>query len=266
MGSKPTSLGSFVAPGAAVATLTKAFGAAQITPGASTSLTFTLTAQGSGGTVSFTDTLPTGLKLASMTVGGTCTGGTVDVSNDAFVRVAGKQVVPAVPSCTVIVNVTNRSAGNASCAGNPSAFTNSGLNLSGLVNVTSVVVPICLAVIDLGRLNVPTSFTFPAAQTVGFATQTPITIQNLGGTNVLINSVVPAGDFTSLPGSNACASNQLVTTGSFCILTVQFLPLTDGTRTGSIVIASTPVGGTQVAQTLQLTGTGIFHPSTLEPP
>ena len=58
-------------------------------------------------TVSFTDTLPAGLRVASpSTVGGTCTGGTVTATAlGSSIVVAGRQVPAGGASATTCTNV-----------------------------------------------------------------------------------------------------------------------------------------------------------------
>jgi uncharacterized repeat protein (TIGR01451 family) len=102
--------------------------------------------------VSFTDTLPTSLKIAAApNIGGTCAGGAVTaVAGGSTITVTGKTVPAsgvAASTCTVTVDVTNVTGQlNASCTSNPAAFTNGVTNISGLSNLTNAVTPSCLVV------------------------------------------------------------------------------------------------------------------------
>ena len=104
-----TSSGSF-APVVVAPTLAKAFGAASIAIGGSTSLTFTVTNPNAGASltgVAFTDTLPAGLVVATPNgLSGSCGGGTITATaGSATVSLAGA-TLPASGTCTFSVNVT----------------------------------------------------------------------------------------------------------------------------------------------------------------
>ncbi|MBK9339672.1 MAG: DUF11 domain-containing protein [Rhodoferax sp.] len=94
-------------------TLTKAFSPTSISIGGTSTLTFTVSnpALNPAQTVSFTDTLPAGLRVASApNVTNTCTGGTVTaVALSGSIAVAGTQVGAgtATPTtCTISVDIT----------------------------------------------------------------------------------------------------------------------------------------------------------------
>ncbi|MBK7027026.1 MAG: DUF11 domain-containing protein [Polaromonas sp.] len=82
-------------------TLTKAFSPTSISIGGTSTLTFTVSnpALNPAQTVSFTDTLPAGLRVASApNVTNTCTGGTVTaVALSGSIAVAGTKLAPAQP-------------------------------------------------------------------------------------------------------------------------------------------------------------------------
>ena len=130
----------------------KAFSPNVIADGGTTVLTFTVTNPATGparSNVGFVDTLPTGLKLANATVGGTCAGAaaaTTVVSGGTTITVANLQVAAGVSSCTVTVNVTNVTGQfNASCTGNPTAFTNFASSVT-VSNVINAITPSCVVV------------------------------------------------------------------------------------------------------------------------
>jgi len=167
--SHPVLGGTFQAP-----TLTKSFSVPSINAGGAADLTFTLSnPQGAPAvsTVTFTDTLPTGLQVASNTVGGTCSnaaaatiltigGGSIAVSN---LQVPDGGTLGS--ACVVVVSITNVPGQfNASCGTNPAAFTNSSSNITSSSGVINGVQPSCLVVI--GPTQTPTN-TPPAP------TQTP---------------------------------------------------------------------------------------------
>jgi uncharacterized repeat protein (TIGR01451 family) len=137
-------------------TLTKSFSPGTFLTGGSSTLTFTITNPATNNpaqTFSFTDTLPSGLRVAATPgLASTCTGGTITAAaGSSSVAVSGTSVGASTGSattCTISVSVTNvPGQGNASCEGNPAAFTNSATNLSGVTNLsTTGVVPSCVTV------------------------------------------------------------------------------------------------------------------------
>ena len=134
----------------AAQTLTKAFSPTTIANGGTTTLTFTVTNPAGSpalANVGFVDTLPSGLRVAAGAVGGTCANAaaaTTATAGTGTITTINLQV-PAGPSvCTVTVNVTNAPGQvNASCAGNPAAFTNDAANVV-VTNVANGVTPSCI--------------------------------------------------------------------------------------------------------------------------
>lgn len=95
-------------------TLTKAFGAASIPVGGSTSLTFTLH-NFSGTTqtaIAFTDTLPSGLAVATPNgLTGSCGGGTITATAGGTTISLSGATLTAATSCTFAVNVVGTAVG-----------------------------------------------------------------------------------------------------------------------------------------------------------
>jgi uncharacterized repeat protein (TIGR01451 family) len=99
----------------AAPTLTKAFGAASVAVGGTTSLTFTITNNdatfGLTG-IGFTDTLPGGLTVAGTpNVQGTCGGGTITAASNAGVIGLNGASLAASGTCSFSVDVTGTTAG-----------------------------------------------------------------------------------------------------------------------------------------------------------
>jgi uncharacterized repeat protein (TIGR01451 family) len=115
------------------ARLDKAFSGALI-EGGTTTLTYTLTSA-TAFAVSFTDTLPAGLRLAAVpAVGGTCTGGTVTAAPLTGTVTVAARNVPAGTPCTITVNVTTAAAATTGTC--PQANnTNGNANISAVTNV-----------------------------------------------------------------------------------------------------------------------------------
>lgn len=137
-----------------VASLSKKVFPNTIPDGGTATYTFTINNTQSGSValsgLSFTDTLPNGLKVAStpnVVVTG-LTGGTTTATAGGTSVAASGYSIAANTTATITVNVTNVSGQlNASCGSNPAAFTNSSANISGLSsNLTNIVGNICLMV------------------------------------------------------------------------------------------------------------------------
>ncbi len=119
-------------------TLDKAFSAG-LPVGGTTTLTFTVS-QPVGNptqTFSFTDTLPSGLRVGAGAVGGTCSGGSVTATaGTSTITVAGRQIVNPATSCTITVPVTTAASPTVGVC--PQANnTNGNGNISGTTNVVA---------------------------------------------------------------------------------------------------------------------------------
>ena len=134
-------------------TLTKVFGAESINPGESTTLSFRLF-NTSGSPlqtgIAFTDTLPTGLRLTAtptVTRSPGCSG-IVTFTQPSLISLSNVGIAAGTQVCDFIISgVTSMpTQTNASCAGNPPAFTNGPAAISGIVNAANGVSSQCLVV------------------------------------------------------------------------------------------------------------------------
>ena len=117
--------------------LDKQFTPAQVTTGGVSTLTFTVTNTSelaSKAGWGFTDDLPTGLTLASSTVGGTCDATTTAVAGGTSVAVTNGSLAAGEKSCTITVQVTSPVAGT--FTNGPGNVTTVGLNPPGETTVT----------------------------------------------------------------------------------------------------------------------------------
>ncbi|MFC4164536.1 DUF6923 family protein [Epilithonimonas zeae] len=139
---------------APVTVLTKSVSPSTIVSNGTATYTFTLNNTAAGSVaqtnLSFTDNLPSGLRLAAnpnVTVTG-LTAGTVTANpGGTSIAVAGYNQA-ANTTATITVNVTNMPGqGNPSCESNPTAFTNTSANISNLSgNITNSIGNVCLIV------------------------------------------------------------------------------------------------------------------------
>jgi uncharacterized repeat protein (TIGR01451 family) len=194
------------------------------------------------------------LIFDSQTVGTTSPAQTVTLSNASASAIAISSItvtgdyaqtnncgssVAASSSCSIQITftptLTGSRPGTLSVAGADSANPHT-VTLSGV----GAVVTLSLS---------PTSLTF-ADQTVGTSSQAQgILLTNTGATALTISSIVPSGDFLE---SNTCGAG--LAAGANCTISVNFLPTSTGTRTGSITITSNAQGS---PHTVKLTGNGV---------
>jgi hypothetical protein len=99
------------------------------------------------------------------------------------------------------------------------------------------------------------SFAF-SAQTVGTRSRTQtLTLTNTGNAPLTISSLTASGDFSQ---TNTCGTT--VGAGDNCAISVTFMPVSTGTRTGTLSISDNATGS---LQTVPLSGTGLV--STVGP-
>ena len=145
-------------------TLTKGFAPSPILEGETSTATLTFSQPAGQGatTVSLTDTLPAGLRLApSIAIGGSCAGNNpgpyVTAANGVItisgLPIAANATAAAVP-CTVTFGVTHApGTGNPSCSGNPADFTNGPANVTGRSPNLSAPNNACLVVASTPKLE-----------------------------------------------------------------------------------------------------------------
>jgi uncharacterized repeat protein (TIGR01451 family) len=234
--------------------LTKAWGAPTITDGASTTLIFTLTNQGTNPAqsgVAFTESLPTGLRFtgATPTVGFSagCSGSSVVTQGSPdTIAFSGVALTNGTATCTITVTgVTNRTGQvNASCMASPAAFTNNASRISATTNLTNSVTPQCLTVATqaptIAKSFVPATIAAGAPTTMSFVITNPnsVALTSANFTDTLSNiRVSGAQTVTGCSGSNSFTNNQ---TGllSFTGLTIP----ANGNCTVSVTVTSNTPG------------------------
>jgi hypothetical protein len=91
----------------------------------------------------------------------------------------------------------------------------------------------------------------PTGVGVTSAAQT-VTLTNNGGVPLLVQSIVVAGDFVIVSGSDTCGNSVAANTA--CTLQVAFAPTAGGPRTGTLTVTDDAATSPQI---LSLTGTGV---------
>ena len=247
------------------ATLTKAIAPAAIASGASATLTFTVdnpAGSPARSDVGFVDTLPSGLVVASPNgAGGTCVNAaaaTTATGGSGTITVTGLQIPAGASNCTVTVNVTNAAGQfNASCAGNPAAFTNSAANVSISGADVNGVQPSCLVV---DGPTVAKAFA-PATIAGGASTVLTFTAANPAGapaiSNVGIVDTLPAGLVVASPNG----------AGGTCVNAAAATTATAGSGTITITSLQVPAGASTCTVTVNVTNaSGQFNASCASSP
>lgn len=153
-------------------------------------------------------------------------------------------------SCTISVTFTPTALGaragaitvNSDAASSPNTVPLSGTGVAAPPVATALLSPPAIA---FGNQLVGTT---SAAQT--------LTLQNVGGTDLTIASIVASGDFAQ---TNTCPAT-LGPTAS-CTISVTFTPTVLGARNGAITVTSNGVGSPNVS-TLSGTGAAVPPPAT----
>jgi P pilus assembly chaperone PapD len=96
------------------------------------------------------------------------------------------------------------------------------------------------------------TITFPATGVGIQAAAQTVTLTNNGGVPLLVQSIVIAGDFVIVPGSNTCGSAVVV--GAACTMQVAFVPTVGGPRAGALSVTD---NAPTSPQSLTLTGSGV---------
>jgi uncharacterized repeat protein (TIGR01451 family) len=249
-------------------TLFKSFGQDPLALGTTTTLTFTLTNPTGNPTsftnLSFTDTLPSGLQVATPNMlTGSCDGGTITATAGSGTVSLTGATLTAGASCSFTLNVTGTVVGKQ--FNKTSIVTDTqGVNGDAASATTNVVLPPTISKafadsqIELNYIGTTLSFTVtnPAVN--------PVTLASIAVTDVLPAGVVLATPDSGLntagcPGATITApaggttvtlSNENLPPGSSCVFSVQVLGAALGAwtnTTGNVTAAGPVTGGTASA-------------------
>ena len=194
----------------------ESFGLANISFGATTSLTFTISNPNSGASltgVAFTDTLPSGLIVATPNgLSGTCTGTTSAVSGSSTVSLSAATLA-ATASCTVSLNVQGSTLGvksnSVSINSNEGGAGNTAVaSLTVVKSETTTAVASSANPSDFGQSITFTAMLSPVAPGAGTATGTVTFLD--GGSPIGTGTLV--GGIASFSTSALAVGNHTVTT------------------------------------------------------
>ncbi len=249
-------------------TIAKAFGAASIATKDSTTLTFTLTNPNAAAAltgVSFTDTLPAGLVVATPNqVAGAC-GGTVTAVAGAGSVALANGVLPASGSCAITLNVTANTSGakNNTTGAVDSSEGGTGGSASATLTVVAAVPPTIATAFEppIIALNHTTPLIFTltnpnpgAALTgVGFTNELPdgLAVATPNGLASTCGGTVAA----AAGGSNVALAGGGLPGGGSCTITVNVIGISIGHKqnvTGPVTSTEGGTGGTASARVLVL--------------
>ena len=247
-------------------TLAKAFGASSVPLNGTTSLTFVLTNTNPGTSLSgigFTDSMPTGLVIATPNgLAGSCSGTVTATQGTSVVSLAGASLA-AGASCSFSVNVVGVAAGTQNNTTSNVTSAEGGTGATSNTATLNVVAPPSI-VKAFGASTIPlngtTSLTFtitnPVANAVAetgvaFADSLPAGIV-VATPNGLVNTC--SGTATAVAGSgNISLSGGSVVAGGTCTATVNVTGTASGQYTNVSGNVSSTNGGTGNVATANLT-------------
>ncbi len=234
-------------------TLTKSFGASTIPLNGSTSLSFTVGNPNTTGELSgvgFTDTLPSGLKVATPNgLTGTCGGGGISASaGSGTVGLSGATLASSA-SCTFSVNVTGTTAGvKTNVTGAPTS-NEGGTGTTATASVTVVAPP-----------TLSKSFGAPSI-TVGGTTSLSFTVTNPNAATTLhgigFTDTLPSGLVVSTPNglTGSCGGGTITATAGTGTVSLSGASLAGGAACTFSVNVTGTSPGSQVNTTSSITST-----------
>jgi uncharacterized repeat protein (TIGR01451 family) len=244
--------------------ITKAFNPSTIALNATTSLTFTITNPAANTValtgVAFTDTLPTGLTVASASA--TVCGGTLTTTSPTGIALTGATIA-ANGQCQFSVTVTGAASGQYTNTTGSVSSTNGGTGNTASANLTVASPPSITKA--FGAANIPLNGT----TSLTFTIQNPNTGVTLNG--IAFTDNLPAGLVVATPNAlnNTCGGTATAVAGSgsislsagtlaasaSCTVSVNVQGTTAGVKNNSVQVTSTE-GGTGNTSNASITVVG----------
>jgi uncharacterized repeat protein (TIGR01451 family) len=238
-------------------TITKSFGAASIASGASTSLTFVITNPVANTValtgVAFTDTLPSGLVVATPNaLTGSCGGGTITATASSSVVSLAGATLAATASCTFSVNVTASTSGVKNNSVQVTS-TNAGTGNTSNASITVVAPPVIIK--SFGAASIPLG----GSTSLSFTVQNTNTATTLSG--IAFSDTLPAGLVVSTPNglTGTCGGGTITATqgtnaatlsaaslaqSTSCTFSVNVTGISAGQQTNTTGAVTSTQGGT----------------------
>ncbi len=237
-------------------TISKAFGASNVSLNGTTTLSFTLTNPAANTVaeagVAFSDTLTGGLQVAATPgLTNTCSGTVTAAANSTSISLSGGSIAQG-STCTLVVNVTGTQQGQVSNTTGAVSSTNGGTGTTSNTATLSVASAPSITK-SFGAATVPLGGT----TTLSFNISNPNTAVTLTG--IAFSDTLPAGlTVAATPGAtNTCGgtltagagagtvslSSGTIASSSSCAVSVHVAGATAGVKNNSVTVTSTE-GGT----------------------
>jgi uncharacterized repeat protein (TIGR01451 family) len=247
-------------------TISKAFGAANITLNGTTTVTFTITNPASNTSaengIAFSDTLTNGLQVASTPgVTNSCGGMVTAAANSTSISLVGGSIATPGATCTIVVNVTGTQSGTVTNTTGAVSSTNGG---TGATSNTATLIVASPATVT--KTFAPTKIPLNGTTLLTINITNPNS--NVSLTGLSFTDSLPAGLIVaSTPNlSNTCGGTATATAGSgavslsggtvaasaSCAVSVNVQGTTAGDKLNSVTVSSTE-GGTSTAATATVT-------------
>ncbi|MBZ5530010.1 MAG: DUF11 domain-containing protein [Acidobacteriia bacterium] len=247
--------------------IAKAFGATTIPLNGTTSLTFTITNPAANAVaetgVAFTDTLPTGLVVATPNgLSNTCGGTATAVASSTSISLTGGTIAVNA-NCTVVVNITGTASGQYTNTSGAVTSTNGGTGNTATANLTVATPPTITKA--FGAASIPLN----GSTSLTFTINNPNT--GLALTGVAFTDNLPAGLVVATPNAlnNTCGGTATAVAGSgsislsggtlassaSCTVSVNVTGVTAGIKNNSVQVTSTE-GGTGNTSNASITVAG----------
>jgi uncharacterized repeat protein (TIGR01451 family) len=236
--------------------MVKAFGAASISLNGTTSLTFTITNPSANTVaqsgVAFTDTLPSGLVVATPNgLSNTCGGTPTATAGSGSINLTGGSIAVN-SSCTLAVNVTGTSSGQLTNTSGAVSSTNGGTGNTATASL-SVASPPSIAK-TFGAASIPLNGSTSLSFTVTNPATNTVSLAGVAFTDSLPAGLVVAtpsgltgscggGTITAVAGSGSVSlAGATLTANSSCTFSVNVTGTSTGVKNNSVSVTSTSGG------------------------
>ena len=263
--SSNTALLKVVAP----PTISKAFGATNISLNGTTTVTFTITNPASNTSaengIAFSDTLTNGLQVASTPgVSNTCGGTVTAAANSTSISLSGGSIATPGSTCTIVVNVTGTQPGTVTNTTGAVSSTNGGTGATSNTATLFVASPAnvtksfgALSISQGGTTSLTISITNPNTTVpftgMAFTDSLPAGLV-IAPTPNLSNTCGGTATAVAGSGSLSLSGGTLAASGS-CAVQVDVQGTTGGVKNNSVVVSTTE-GGASPAATASITVVG----------
>jgi len=201
------------------------------------------------GTVTVTDTLPTGLAATALSgTGWDCSNNSFPVTGIGTATLGCTRSDALAPGASYpAITLTANVAANAAASVTNSATVALAGQAESDTSNNSATDPTTVLTLVAGLS--PTSVAFPAQLVNAPSAAQTVTLTNSGTGTLAISGVAASGDFAQ---TNTCGAS--VGAGANCTISVTFTPTAAGNRTGAVTVTDNAAGS---PQTIALSGTGI---------